>query len=629
MNVGGLCYDTAMNEILKILLVQTMNMNLGDSVLSDCDEYLLRRCLGKREYQIFRYSIASRDVDQVRYVDAVIFAGGIFKVTNEKFWLYIPEILEEAEKQQVPVFFSAIGVEAFYPDDERSVALRDALNLPCVKGISARDDVDTLRRDYITNPNIRITSVYDPAVWCRDVYREALEQREMPAEKTVGVGIVRHKLFEDYGHPEVTREDQMRFWQGVIEELELRGLPWKIFTNGDRYDELFADEVLQAVGHGEKAPAPLDSADLVRMIGEFSGVIAGRMHSNIVAYALGIPAIGIIWNQKLRFWGRKTGHPERLFETDKMDPAGMVNALQKAMKQHAKPSYFKKRSVYKAMNDFVQKYCVIRPDRVHEELPVHDRMVATALGGIDKRYRNTNSREAFQYSIARGYRNFEVDLRLTSDGVLVCVNRWHSDTYQMFNLPVEEEGAAPPLSLEEFLEARCYQRFPTMTFREFAALASPCFSREGYRLIISFGRPSAEELPLMLARLKEELAKGRLDPKQLLLRLERRKDIAAVKAAGTGIPVIYYIVPPKEPEGTDPIPFIRDALDYCGKQKIAFAALSETYFHEEAAALFREAGVQPVVFTYVKAGRILQAIRDGAFAASHFYDADYIADLIR
>ena len=71
-----------MSNALKILLVQTMNMNLGDSVLSDCDEYLLRRCLGDREYQIFRYSIASRDIAQLKYVDAVIFAGGIFKVTN-------------------------------------------------------------------------------------------------------------------------------------------------------------------------------------------------------------------------------------------------------------------------------------------------------------------------------------------------------------------------------------------------------------------------------------------------------------------------------------------------------------------------------------------------------------------
>ena len=618
-----------MNNPVKILLVQTIKLNLGDSVLSDCDAYLLQKCFGKREYKIFRYSISSRDIGQVRYVDAVIFAGGIFKVSNEKFWLYIPELLREADRLGVPVFFSAIGVEAYYPDDERSVELREALNLPCVKGISVRDDILTLRRDYITNPDIHISSVYDPAVWCKKVYAEALEDNDPEKKLLIGVGIAREKLFEDYGHPEVTKEVQMEFWLGVIAELEKRKMPWMLFTNGDHGDEMMADEVLAAVGHGDKAPAPADSTELVRMISGFSAVFAARMHSNIIAYALGIPSVGIIWNQKLRFWGKKIGCPERFFETDEMDPAVMVQTLENALSGHAKkPSFFKKQGVYRALRQFVRKYCQVRPDRAHETLPVHERMVATALGGIDKRCRNTNSRAALQYSLDHGYRNFELDLRLTSDEILVCVNRWHRDTYKMFDLPVGEEVNFPALSLQEFQNVCSYRRFPTMTFHEFVTFASPLFGGSGRRLILSVGRPSEAQLSVMLKQLKDELKNSMMNLKDLFLRVERRKDAEAVKAAGLQISLVFYIIPPKDQEAEDLAAFIRKQLAFCTKQKISLAALSEQYYDSETADLFQEAGVAPVVFTYIQTERILEALRSGAFAASHFYDPDYISDLI-
>ena len=421
----------------------------------------------------------------------------------------------------------------------------------------------------------------------------------------------------------------MEFWLGVIAELEKRKIPWMLFTNGDHGDEMMADEVLAAVGHGDKAPAPADSTELVRMISGFSAVFAARMHSNIIAYSLGIPSVGIIWNQKLRFWGKKIGCPERFFETDEMDPAVMVQTLENALSGHAKkPSFFKKQGVYRALRQFVRKYCQVRPDRAHETLPVHERMVATALGGIDKRCRNTNSRAALQYSLDHGYRNFELDLRLTSDEILVCVNRWHRDTYKMFDLPVGEEVNFPALSLQEFQNVCSYRRFPTMTFHEFVTFASPLFGGSGRRLILSVGRPSEAQLSVMLKQLKDELKNSMMNLKDLFLRVERRKDAEAVKAAGLQISLVFYIIPPKDQEAEDLAAFIRKQLAFCTKQKISLAALSEQYYDSETADLFQEAGVAPVVFTYIQTERILEALRSGAFAASHFYDPDYISDLI-
>lgn len=112
---------------LKILVVETANMNLGDNVIADNVYYLLNKALHGKRYDILRYSIFSRDPEQIRYVDAVVFAGGILKATTENFWLYIPELIRAAQEYQVPVLLSGIGVEAFYPDDERSIALKEAL----------------------------------------------------------------------------------------------------------------------------------------------------------------------------------------------------------------------------------------------------------------------------------------------------------------------------------------------------------------------------------------------------------------------------------------------------------------------------------------------------------------------
>lgn len=55
-----------------------------------------------------------------------------------------------------------------------------------------------------------------------------------------------------------------------------------------------------------------------------------------------------------------------------------------------------------------------------------NRLIAHALGGIDG-IDYTNSNEAFEFNYGEGFKCFEVDLRLTNDGKLVCLhktNQW-------------------------------------------------------------------------------------------------------------------------------------------------------------------------------------------------------------
>ncbi|MCI9156485.1 MAG: hypothetical protein HFF44_06010 [Lawsonibacter sp.] len=66
-------------------------------------------------------------------------------------------------------------------------------------------------------------------------------------------------------------------------------------------------------------------------------------------------------------------------------------------------------------------------------------VIAHAMGTVDGRI-GTNCKDAFLESYARGQRVFEVDLQLTSDGVMVARHDW--DTNSNFNMEQSLEGVA-------------------------------------------------------------------------------------------------------------------------------------------------------------------------------------------
>lgn len=613
----------------KILMVFTANMNLGDNVIGDCNEFLIRKACFPGGCEIFPYSISTRDVEQVRYVDAVVFAGGIMKSTSEKFWLYIPELIEAAQRYNVPVLLSGIGVEAFHGEDEKSVRLREALNLPCVKCMTVRDDIETLRRDYITNPEITLLPVYDVAVWSKAVYKKALRQMEpMRKRKVIGLGVVREKLFSDYGNPQIDRQVQLDFWKGVIIRLEEEGLPWEIFTNGDSYDELFAREVLAYVGHGSKAPVPMDAPALVQTISAYRGVIAGRMHSNIIAYALGIPSVGFLWNQKLTFWSEKIGYPERFLRPDEMHPEAAVERLLHGMKEGCHSFRKSRKPIYAGMKDFLKTYCVKR-DVPKETISYKEHMIAPALGGMFLRYKNTNSMEAFWDSYSHGYRKFQVDVRLTADGELVCVNRWHPDTLWLLGHPVKEGEKPEALTSQEFAESKYYNRFPTMSFKAFLREAAPLLQKGEIQVVIGMGQPDREVMEQMKVLIPAALENAAVKPKQFCLRLERRCDMEAWEQMGSKIPMIYHPVPGKKKE-EELVAYYKDAISYCKTHKIKRISVSPDNCQEAIVRLCKEAGMKIYVFTSFRGAGMVDALKLGAdYVSNHYYHVEYMERLTK
>ena len=522
---------------------------------------------------------------------------------------------------------SAIGVEPLEEYDEKAKRLISAVNRPCVKEISIRDDIETFYRQYFRNPCIRVSETIDPATWSCLTYKDlpaGIRSENCPP--VIGLGITREKLFEDYGHPEMTGEIQLAFWKQVTEELEKRGLSWKLFTNGLPQDEDFAREVLDYIGHGEKAPVPVASRDLIRLIAGFTGLIAGRMHANIIAASLGIPCIGFLWNQKLLFWGRKTGQEERILPIEQMSPENAVAALETAMKEkRIRITGRQKRSVYQPMKRFVRKWC--RPkEKETEDLPLKEILTAPSLGCIDKRWRYTNSPEAFRTALSEGFQNFETDLCLTAEGKLVCAHLWRRNTFRMLRLPCDPSHTwqqAP--EGKDFFESKSYYRFSTMSFMDFGKVLSEA---EGYKkIILGLGRPSLDKLQGILEQISSCLDEYHLDRERFLLCLKRRKDMEYCLEHSIGTGLMFYQPDPGQKKEKN-LQIYRDNLEFCTEKGIGYMQISPKQYTEAAAELIRQYPVKIFCSSPKNVQEIVKTISYGAsLVASPNYSVAYLEKL--
>lgn len=615
---------------VKVLLVSTTNMNLGDTVIADNNQYLITQAMKHfhRPCEIFCYNIATRDLAQIAYCDVVVFAGGILKVTNEKFCLYIPEIIREADAHNIPVFLNGIGVEQFYADNPDSTEMRDALNLPCVKGINVRDDIDTLRKDYISNPNIALQSVYDVAIWSRFAYNHLLPHKiDARKNEVIGIGIARDMLFPDYGHPEIDRTFLLDFWRDLVEKLEAAGYRWVLFTNGDTYDERFCKDVLAYIGHGEKLPAPFDGADLVKMISGFRGVIGARMHSNIIAYTLGVPSVGFIWNQKLRFWGEKIGFPERFVEPEEMTADHVFEVFVQAINDKRKtgPSFWKRRMMKKTLWKFLKQYAVKNASLTTKV--ECNRLMAANLGTPYVRYKSTNSREAFHYSLSEGYHNFIVSLRLTSDKVLMCTQSFGKDLYHFLNMPRSEEEAEQPITADEFLAHNYYNRFTPMTFEMLIQEMLTADLPKDFTMLLYIGKPDEEGLACILEQIAPLLSHPKFRKENFILRLETRASVEYAQTKNLNAQIAYHFTTKETTTGKQ-AEKAKAAAEYCISHEVPFLTMREGLWHKGTAKVCQEAGIKVIPCSYNKLGDALEAIKLGAtYVGNHYYTVDYAKKL--
>lgn len=287
--------------------------------------------------------------------NAIVFVGGgIIKYKIEIFDFIIDAILKIAKLNKIPVVLNAVGIEGYDSTNERCLALKKYLNLPILKYISTRDDLQTLTKGYFDgNVFVPCKKVADPAVWAA----ECFDVRKDVSSNVVGIGVARGNIFKDYGS-NFTAEDMADLYEKVINFFLSKGFSIELFTNGLNLDNDFLDIVMKRLSDTNvKKRIPSSARNLVEIIASYKAIVTTRMHAGIIAYSLDVPAIGLVWNDKIKFFWESAGHPEYCIDVAHLNPEDIFSALRNAIKNGYNQEH--KRVFRQTIKDEIAKFATM------------------------------------------------------------------------------------------------------------------------------------------------------------------------------------------------------------------------------------------------------------------------------
>lgn len=350
------------SDCVNILLLSTKGSdNTGDQVIEACDMSLLSVIMKNlnQDFHITSRSVIiatrymrtkdPRDLqeaeDLVRQSDIVIFGGApMFNFLYQDFYERTAVLLELIEKHGKPVLFSAIGVEGYDDDSKKCQRLKQTLNFDCVKQITTRDDFETLQK-YKAREDLILDKVADPAVFASKVFEpykahpaagleEAGGAEETGRRKKAGIFILRQGGFMA-NKVAFSRDDAVSLWLDLIQELEARDIDYELVTSGHFSDEAFLDYLIRKHHVPEnKCVFNINSPEkLVHAISSYDAVISCRLHPSIVSFALDVPSLGIVWNQKVRWFYDSIGYEDRVFDTASLNPGQLAEKLEQILSE--------------------------------------------------------------------------------------------------------------------------------------------------------------------------------------------------------------------------------------------------------------------------------------------------------
>lgn len=365
------------NHVIKILLLTNRDSdNTGDQVIEACDISLIHAVMAnlsipRKFYTIDSHAasivtkeyVAKRDEKMlknaenlIKDADMVIFGGApMFNYTYQIFYERTAITIELCKKYNVPVIFSAIGIEYYRQENEKCQRITEAVNLDVVKQITTRDDFESLEK-MKKREDLVVAKVSDPAVFSNrvlrnfkaDVLREnsedIVEQRQ---KKKIGLFAFRAFGFKDNGY-DFSPEQAIALWKDLLKEFEDRGYEAQFITNGHYGDEAFLDSLVRQHGVPVKKCVfninMLD--DLIPHLSDYDGIVSCRLHPSIISYSMGIPSVGLKWNMKVQGFYDAIGYGNRVIPVEELTASHVADVLEEAMKEGVKHDRDFQLSVY-------------------------------------------------------------------------------------------------------------------------------------------------------------------------------------------------------------------------------------------------------------------------------------------
>jgi Uncharacterized conserved protein len=319
-----------MGDVKEILVFSRMHItNYGDPIIGDCCKYLLEKTAAEQNICV-KVSIA--DVyekkmetikKQLKGKQAVVFpGGGMNSIVFNNRLLDIYSLIEQ--QGDTEVYFNAVGINRISPKPQNEKLLEKLFQKPQTAQVTTRGDFGQMMLYLKKRMKYPPRLVLDPAVWAGEVY--GIQRK--PKVRKIGIGVIRPEIFEANGN-QFSPEDVKGMYKRIILELQKRGYEWELFTNGMAQDELFGMEILNDMGLDKKRykkRCVKSGRQLVKRIAGYRGVIASRLHANILATSLRVPSIGLVWNDKMNLFADAIDARERYLSGKQLlDASDIVN----------------------------------------------------------------------------------------------------------------------------------------------------------------------------------------------------------------------------------------------------------------------------------------------------------------
>lgn len=359
----------------KLVMVgYTHDTNLGDQVIADSAEYLIKKNIIDNEFSVERFNLnysnefngfkklkrkvinkilrrlsSSSSFDykvgcykrdyknKFNDASAIVFAGGgMIKFKYQDCWAHISALVDTVANKPCPIFFNAVGVEGYDQSNYKCRLLKESLNHSAIKMVTTRDDLSLLNDGYIENGYIKTAQVADSAVFSSEVYGIQKKSRDV-----VGLGLVRARIFKDNGI-DLDRTQVIELYASLISELEARGQSYQLFTNGLKSDVDILEDLETYLGKQLNVIEPQTPRELVELISTFKCTIAARLHACIISYSLTVPVVGLVWNNKVKMFGECIGYPERFFSHQDFDANEIIDRLTLSVAEGYEPNHYER-----------------------------------------------------------------------------------------------------------------------------------------------------------------------------------------------------------------------------------------------------------------------------------------------
>jgi polysaccharide pyruvyl transferase WcaK-like protein len=276
---------------------------------------------------------------KLRNTHFVLIGGGqLISDEDMNFCRKISSALSTVAKPDTAIGLHGVGVANHFSPKGLSLfqkAFAKRLNLVKVR------DRESVERWHANFGTPAAEKVWDPGFLVSDLYAAPdIAERRRPL---IGIGITNPDtlaLHHDGCSPAIPRGEYIDFFAKLIKKSHQHGRDVELFTNGAFDDQQFAEQFLAHYhqtapdSHHQVSVAerPTTPKELSVTIARYDGLIAHRLHANIIAFSYGISHVGLGWNSKMEGCFSEIGRSKYLLSADELSDADRaIELLNEAM----------------------------------------------------------------------------------------------------------------------------------------------------------------------------------------------------------------------------------------------------------------------------------------------------------